>query len=774
MKEILSIEDASEELSKWTSWQSGWAMTMADVVSRARLFDGQERLGVYLSTPNAGLVLERQNPWDNLHHEGYWLRQALDGMTWNEIQDVQKVSMIASKMKEMFHDHKQARFTQWLVLQEIRKTFDNGNNRTQDTALSWPLRLNTWPMTGWWRLHQQVLLVMMDFGTAPLASLTDNGNYSDLMMSPRLQKCYASTPDNDGGPRLAGIVLSFAFAAMQGHINEPLGAQFGMHFQMPCRSKQHLVTEVCIEFDDSMPPLRLVHSADSGVRTGEHIFGRLDIHEIQSTQNVNSETDYISTVDLTPRAHSIFDIDMVAQREGTTQLKQIVLTMREGDNDATRLVFEHDLIVTQQWWEAKHNACRPRHFGRHREGSSVDILPRLPRLIIRMPESKIELYLNEVATLTLEIENGEEEEIMAEVEVSLSSTPESRGRIRIEGMPATVSLSDGTNTLQLRLESVKSRDIVSRALVLEGLYEPGRHDIEANIHYQLGTDSSRQLKAQARFGVSVVRPLQASGTFAARVDGGRWPGLFTVPDSSLKADEKAVGLTQRYTARVSLASLAAVDLEIHSLKLTVQEATGGVMVLASFAKLTSEHREGPAHTPHILHSGEVGHYDFDLTVQKLALGDRTPVAIVVMLDLKWSRRSSESRCLERLPISRLVPNMSEPRVLVEVKHVPQEPQLILLTYTIENPSMHFLTFRLTMERGAHFAFSGPKSRTVSLTPLSRTAVSYRLYIQKNREWLSVNLEVLDTFFGQVLGVQPASDGIRLDKEGGVQVWSGDG
>jgi len=86
--------------------------------------------------------------------------------------------------------------------------------------------------------------------------------------------------------------------------------------------------------------------------------------------------------------------------------------------------------------------------------------------------------------------------------------------------------------------------------------------------------------------------------------------------------------------------------------------------------------------------------------------------------------------------------------------------------------MHFLTFNITMDGGEGLAFSGPKMKNINLVPISRHSIQYRIYVQRTNDWTNVNLQVLDTFFGQTLKIQPASDGIRIDKQGNVQIWLG--
>jgi hypothetical protein len=122
--------------------------------------------------------------------------------------------------------------------------------------------------------------------------------------------------------------------------------------------------------------------------------------------------------------------------------------------------------------------------------------------------------------------------------------------------------------------------------------------------------------------------------------------------------------------------------------------------------------------------------------------------------------------------------------------------MITLTITIENASNHFLTFGLAMEPSEEFAFSGPKMTTVSLLPVSRRGVEYRLLpvgggassseggqaggdaeVEGGGEkeggedgmWVQPGLVVRDKYFQKVLRVVPAGEGVRGGKEG-FEVW----
>jgi solute carrier family 25 protein 38 len=94
--------------------------------------------------------------------------------------------------------------------------------------------------------------------------------------------------------------------------------------------------------------------------------------------------------------------------------------------------------------------------------------------------------------------------------------------------------------------------------------------------------------------------------------------------------------------------------------------------------------------------------------------------------------------------------------------------LVHLDYTLENPTMHFLTFEMNMEASEEFGFSGSKLRALHLLPMSRQTVRFNIYPLVRGVWIMPTLKVMDRYFNKSLKVQ-ATEGLRMDKKG-ISVW----
>jgi hypothetical protein len=108
--------------------------------------------------------------------------------------------------------------------------------------------------------------------------------------------------------------------------------------------------------------------------------------------------------------------------------------------------------------------------------------------------------------------------------------------------------------------------------------------------------------------------------------------------------------------------------------------------------------------------------------------------------------------------------MGEPRVLATMTPSKTLLSFFHLDYILENPSMHFLTFTMTMEASDQCAFSGPKTLAVQLVPVSRHTVRYNLLCTGSAKWIQPQLVVVDSYFNKTLRVLP-TEGMRGDKKG---------
>lgn len=111
---------------------------------------------------------------------------------------------------------------------------------------------------------------------------------------------------------------------------------------------------------------------------------------------------------------------------------------------------------------------------------------------------------------------------------------------------------------------------------------------------------------------------------------------------------------------------------------------------------------------------------------------------------------------------------------------PEEiPNTLELNYTLENPTIYFLTFSITMEGSDVFAFGGPKQIVLQILPLSRHTFKYNLLpinADPEGEWIKPVVKVVDRYFAKTLRCSPADDETRMKLAPGgesILIWTGE-
>ena len=445
------------------------------------------------------------------------------------------------------------------------------------------------------------------------------------------------------------------------------------------------------------------------------------------------------------------------------------------------------------------------------------------------PSSAVQYYTNEAIDLALQLVNGEESDASVKLDVLVEGGSVEAGEIASTSPgftllvagdeidtappqttpaatePATApGAAPPTLTAVLRsvpLGHIKAGTSVAIALRIPPTAAPMDLAITLRAVYHLVSDPATPITQQLAFKLSLSNPFEANYDLLPRLHPAPWPSLFDhegvlplppSPAEGTVASGAPRGLTQAWGLITRYASFAAEDLRVVDLDLVVQpvpsvtvkhmrisdgEATGsskesGAAAAAAAAGVGDEH-----HALAIVKPQTMEEAHFDLVVQKASLDDRDPVHLDVSFVITWQRlKPSTATSIEMptntttLPVPQLAIFGTEPRVLASVAYSPPTAPLpsIVLTVAIENASNHFLTFGLSMEPSAEFAFSGAKLTTVHVLPMSRRAATYRLVPLVRGAWIRPGLTVRDKYFQKVLRILP-TEGMKMDKDG-ILVW----
>ncbi|TQS35849.1 hypothetical protein Golomagni_03718 [Golovinomyces magnicellulatus] len=161
---------------------------------------------------------------------------------------------------------------------------------------------------------------------------------------------------------------------------------------------------------------------------------------------------------------------------------------------------------------------------------------------------------------------------------------------------------------------------------------------------------------------------------------------------------------------------------------------------------------------------------FEVTAQNPLFNNRATASLDKSLVISWRRNADNSPINHtRLSIPRMYVSSSEPRVIGEITYDYSSPFSVHLNFMIENLSQHFLSFGLSMESGENFVFSGIKQSVIQLLPLSRKLVKFRILPHIRNMWLGpIKFVVRDRYYQKMLRVM-TTEMMRNDKEG-IMIW----
>ena len=283
--------------------------------------------------------------------------------------------------------------------------------------------------------------------------------------------------------------------------------------------------------------------------------------------------------------------------------------------------------------------------------------------------------------------------------------------------------------------------------------------------YVLIADPQTPITKSIKHSLEIIAPFEANYDFQPRINPEPWPNYFSI--GTIHDGESGLhGLKQNWSITAKIVSFATENLRIKTVTLTILDTTDDLM--HALTAKTPIPATGITIQPNGIHE-----HQFFLEIQKASLEDHRHVTLAFNLNISWERSSpfpSGILTTSSLTVPPLTLSFGEPRLIATSSASTADPSMVNMTYILENPSMHVLTFNLAMEASEEFAFSGPKSSTVRLLPLSRKAIKYNIFPVKQGVWLKPTFKCLDLGFGKVLRCL-AGEGCRVDRQRGLVIWA---
>lgn len=571
------------------------------------------------------------------------------------------------------------------------------------------------------------------------------------------------------------LSITTEFAITEGHVAEPILTQIAIRSTAHKGSKSITLDNLSVDFRGPLESIKLQHLQAEG---GPSPITELELAESED-QKTATVPSFKGSADLTISAGEVrvFTFPIIFKESGEVFVEEATF---EIDTDRFHLTCISEAPQNNTdpfWWYLSKKGLKTKRLGRIMDDPSIKVLPKPPKMEVRLPNLQKRYYATELVVLELELENGEEEETETGLEFVLMDHQKNELEYSWLSSPDAGDTSDATSPnlpghFIGKMEPGAKR---THAVQFTAPIDSGELLFEAKVVYHVIGEPDVPISKTIVGELAIIDPFEATYDFTPQVHPDPWPSFFHIDDAQLPevstdpSSAKAFGLTARYLMNVRIGSYAEEDLIIQDAGLTVHEVAGGAVARVS---------KKPVDEPEVeIAPQAVQLRTFCVDVQKIALEDKRSSALATSISVTWRRKTPMSQYPEgssnvRSVIAnpRLIAANSEPRVLASARPSSSSvPSLIHLDYTLENPTMHFLTFDVTMEASEEFAFSGPKLTALHLLPHSRQTVRYNVLPLVKGAWIYPQLRVQDRYFNKVLKPAP-TEGMRQDKKG-VAVWA---
>ena len=579
------------------------------------------------------------------------------------------------------------------------------------------------------------------------------------------EKPHVTLSDED---TLSFLSSSFVFGSKESKAGETCRSQLRITSNAFSDSAPVVLDSLTLNFEGSLRPIKIKHApGEGGPARG---LWRSQV-EVQETFEDGTEDDLPSEVtgqaDLTirPGQTRTLEVDIPLRAAGDVQATSVLFHYRHESFSLDYSMKLGGEGEAKGWYIEE--SSRPR---RVREAAhQLHVLPRPPKMEVKIKEAADQYYANELLELKLELLNAEDETAQVKLDVYVLGK---------EIPPFQVQSSDQTKSVEgasgearcsgLSLGTITSQAAHEAIVLIDPVDAPTTLDLQIRVSYHLDSDPATPIIQSLSVQLNVVNAFEANYDLVPRIHDDVWPSLFDSDglDGSEDNELAAVprGMAQKWHLICHYASFAEEALEIVGMDMKILSSVASMHCEVTQRPQVPD--DGIIMGPKTMHEAQ-----FELVVQKTKLDDRQPVTVDLGFIIQWRRDNKRDSQVNTtiMQVGKYLVLSTEPRVLASVFHAPLETTgLLHLEVTVENPSNHFLTFGLSMEPSDEFAFSGAKQTTVHLLPLSRRKVTYRLLPLVGGKYVKPGLVVRDKYFQKVLRVIP-TEGMKIDKDG-LLLW----
>ncbi|KAI1482141.1 Gryzun, putative trafficking through golgi-domain-containing protein [Daldinia eschscholtzii] len=842
----------------WKAWEARWNTVMANLIERVQ-FPGLEPTSTLpYRLPEKNLSADRLQPWELLHHQGYWYRVAAwhlanrRKLAWSIPEEDRKppdASSPSQPSKAYSYDtymcpepheefplvgtgvnHSQLIFNHLMLAHnefqkrhqirtsaelalECCKELERLKEWRKILKILTPLwRDMSYRTEGWWDIMEAFswtlrgaavevghknLIVAIDWELLNKGFSRRPGWHYDITKSLDGISTDSRPVIEIGDEHVTSFLhASFIFKNDEGKAGQSCPAQLSITSNSFPDAAPVVLERIRIEFEGSLHTIDLGHKAsdDQNSSSSRLRVSKVALAEIEGSGDDSSDDDSESSADTTPTMMlqgtddltilpgqtRVFEMDIPLREPGDARASSVQVSVAPESFTLRYTIRLREINQVGLWYSPTSMRKKVTRTDPH----IIKVLPRPPKMEIRLIDMLEQYYASEYVPLELEILNEEDADANTKLDIALYGQDVPGYRVQIEdGTEKTSTAGVEESRLDgIPVGTIPNSKSAKAKVTIDPVDGPMVLDLIVRARYHLVSDPATPIIQQTTYHLNIVNPFEASYDLSPRLHS-EWPNYFNPEDIQDPSEGDEVvrrprGLAQKWSLATRYASFAQEDLAILGLDVDILSTQGNVSCKAS--KSQPVVADGAVISPKTI---EESH--FELIAQKFDLDDRSPATADLAFTIKWRRLTASKDTVNTtvLPLPRFFVTVSEPRVLASVSYYsPPDPsnsvssssapnppsQLLFLDITIENPSSHFLTFGLMMEPSDEFAFSGAKTTTLNVLPVARRSVTYRLLPLVRGAWIRPTLVVRDKYFQKVLKIIP-TEGMKNDREG-VLVW----
>ena len=843
LQQVLDTKGKGTTNYSWKAWQARWARIMAELIqdSPAHPVDVNARKAIedIFKTSNSPHVYapmegppseEPYNPWDLMHHPGYWLvmsanfvgarrNLALAIPEADRVPPGQSPSSRVAKRNEIYdtylcpqpHDEyalttsDDLYYTKQIVSTYVEAA-DEFTHRAQPSMAS-RIRLFTareytyaeqwqdtlevtrslwpghdWRRSGWWNGVGEVALLLYrsgkELGDRPsqvraLWELMSKRfrTYEDItydlmtLMKPKGESETTSSAEQDILLRHEDIVsflsIAFAFAADESHASETVQAQMTIISTAHPTSSPVDLDSVKLDLEGQVKNIEITHEdpSSTGVSSdGAHVATLVPLKTALMTNTKQAHLSGVANLTIQPGQTKVFTFSINLREAGNLRAVRAFATIKTS---TMSLQYSQSLSTSKaltHWW--LQDAKLPRQRQAYHKPDTLRVQPKLPKVLVNFVGKRDVYYTDESFQLNVEIINQEVADVVLMLEVTMPGHEDQMFQVQRnalqEGNTGAASTSGpkpiefGTIPAGTAQQVIITTQLPSEAADLA-------IDVKANYH--LITEPGSPLTKSTSTTINIVAPFDIDYSLRPDLHPESWPKFFS------QQIGREDGIINRWTLTSAILSQANEKLRIERVELqidTVSEGAGCVVLDTDVATETDL-------VPSAQHD-----LAFRFDTRKALLEDLRALTVEASLKIKWHRASPTTSgpptsITTILPAPTFRLPTTEPRALASLSPSPAtDPNLIILDLVLENPSMHFLSFQISLDPNDDFAFSGDKIKMLNLVPMSRRSLRYVLSPWVKGAWIKPVLRVVDSHYDKVLSVH-ATGGVQRH-EGTLRVW----